>query len=199
MVSRAAVAMALVVLAGCASTPPTIDRSFVTAAHGRKGVVIFTTARTGTYGSILSGKLNFRCGAGARGEVEDHGTLVRYIDGERVPIPISANLVVEKSRPLGRIHMLELPAGGCEFYFYSAVAHGMNTTTTATSRRPFSIKFNVAENQTTYIGSFNVDWTARGATPSLEDYFERDVTALKQQSPDAPQDIKKDLATVVHW
>jgi hypothetical protein len=193
----AIVAFLSVALVGCASGPPAVDRSFVTAAHSKKGVVIFTTARTGTYGSILSGKLNFRCEQGVRGEVADHGAFARYIDGEKLSIPISSSLIIEKNRPMAVIHMLELPAGGCEFYFYRAVAHGMNMITTANSKRPFSIKFNVVENQTTYIGGFNADWNARGGTPSFGDYFERDIAALKKQSPEvAVQDVKKEIASV---
>ncbi len=187
-------------LSGCAATPPSVDKRFITGTDGKRGIVVFSATRTGSHGSILSGYLRFTCVSGARGEVPDHGALARYIDGERVPIPISPTLVIDKNRPLGLIHVLELPAGTCRFYFFRAEAHGMAVTTTAVSKKPFSIKFDVMENRTTYIGSFNVDWDSAGGRPSFEDYFERDIAALKKQNPDIfSQNVEKQIATVLHW
>jgi hypothetical protein len=172
-------------LSAC-GTPPEVDRKFLTGSEARKGVVVFSTTHTGEYRYKLSGALSFTCDSGVKGQVDDDYALVRYIDGERPSIPVG-NPTLRPEHPMGRIHMLELPAGNCVFNLYRASASGMNTTTTLNAR-PFLIPFTVPDGGVAYVGNYNMEWLPGGGRRSFNDYYDRDLAALKTQnaSPSGP-------------
>ncbi|WP_455199042.1 hypothetical protein [Kaarinaea lacus] len=118
-----------VFLAGCASAPG-INKSFLTGASDSTGKIIFSFTKTGRYGNILSGKLRLSCIPDVDGEIADGRSFVKYIDGGSPGIPISADLNITSQRPLGIVHLLELPEGDCKLFAYSGLAHGMASTTT---------------------------------------------------------------------
>ena len=186
-------ALVLLVLSACAVAPE-VDRSFLTGSETHKGVVVFSTTHTGEYRYKLSGTLSFSCVSGLKGQVDDFHTLVQYIDGERPSIPVG-NPVLHPEHPMGRIHMLELPAGNCVFDSYRAKAYGMNTTTTL-SARPFLVRFTVPDGGVAYIGNYNMEWLPDGGRRSFNDYYERDLAALKALKASPPGPVEKRVGTL---
>lgn len=184
-------------ITGCASAPG-VDKSFISGASGKTGIIIFSFTKTGRYGNIPTGKMRLNCDSDVEGEIADGKGFVRYIDGGSPDIPISANLNITKERPLGLVHILELPAGNCKLFSYSGLAYGMNSKTTANSLKPFSIKFEVKDGKTVYIGNFNTEWSQIAASYTFNDYFDRDIKAIQQQSPDLlGNNIEKQISTLV--
>src|ERR1044071_8863234 len=96
------------ILCSCAGTVAELNRKFLSGSEARKGIVVFSTTKTGQYRNMLSGTLSFTCDSGAKGEVDDHYAMAQYIDGQRPPIPVG-NPDVQPDHPMGRIHILELP------------------------------------------------------------------------------------------
>lgn len=131
---------------------------------------MFSFTKNGRYGDLYSGELSFKCGSNTYGDVPDAIMFVKYLDGGSPDIPISAGLEIKKDRPLGHMHLLELPAGNCEFISYTGVTADMTTRTTLNSK-PFSIKFEVKEGRTTYVGNFNLDWSTTGFKFSYNDFL----------------------------
>jgi hypothetical protein len=184
----------VLILSACAGTTPELDRTFLTGGEARKGIVVFSTTHTGQYRNKLSGTLEFACESGAKGKVRDDYGVVQYIDGERPPIPVG-NPDVRPDHPMGRIHILELPAGTCVFNAYSAGASVMNNMSTTLTARPFAIRFTVPDHGVAYIGSYNMEWAPEAGRRSFNDYYDRDLRALKAQNVSLPGPIEKRIGS----
>lgn len=190
--------LSVLALGGCAATAE-LNRDFLKAGPIRTGTVLVSVTKTGQHGHILSGSVRFRCGT-VEGTLPDHDNLGRYIDGERLAIPISPKLQVTAARPMGKIHVVELPAGPCEFFGYGASASNGYVTTSVGTKRPFSIKFEVTEAQINYIGNFNADFEGNGVRYSFNDTQERDLAALKRINPDLiNKPVVSSVAVVNGW
>src|ERR1043165_3955650 len=116
--------------------------------------------------------------------------MAQYIDGQRPPIPVG-NPDVQPDHPMGRIHILELPAGPCEFNSYRAAASGMNTMTTLRTR-PFAVRFTVPDQGgIAYVGNYNMEWLPGAGRRSFNDFYDRDLAALKAQNVSLPGPVEK--------
>jgi hypothetical protein len=190
--NRLALTLALI-LSGCGS-PPELDRSYLSGAEQATGVVIFSITRTGPH-QAPGAKVEFRCEAGARGDAADHHMRTHYIDGPALPIPVPPDFRLGPERPGGRLHMLELPAGPCEFHTWSAMSVGQYGEVGSGSSK-LSIRFEVPANRTAYIGSLNAEWSgARSYRLTFTDQYERDLAALRKQNVALPADVRKQLGT----
>jgi hypothetical protein len=185
-------------LAGCAAASLEANKSFLPADPGATGIVIVSVTSTGQYGAALGGPLHFTCESGASGGLDNNHGLARYIDGERLSIPIPATFPLTRERPMGRIHVVELPAGNCAFDGFSASASGNVTTTSFSLGRTMRIAFVVRPNTTQYVGNFNMDWSPGRGRASWIDSYDRDMAVARQQNP-ALQNAQKSLGRVVSW
>jgi len=178
------------VLGACAGTTPEVDREFLSGNEAHKGIVVFSTTHTGEFRDKLAGTLSFNCESGAKGTVKDHFAIVRFIDGGGPSGPFIGNPVVTPDRPMGRIHILELPSGSCAFTAYWASRSDMGTITTFRPP-PFVIRFTVPEGGIAYIGNYNMHWRPSGGQRTFNDYYERDMAALKTQNVSLPGSVEK--------
>ncbi|MDR0770947.1 MAG: hypothetical protein LBE75_07080 [Burkholderiales bacterium] len=92
-----------------------------------------------------------------------------------------------------QVFSLNMKAGGYEIYGFNAFTHNPLRTYryTFSNKKPFSIPFDVKENETIYIGSYRLTFLANHqgffskapvSVPSellVSDYFERDIDAIK--------------------
>ena len=194
-------AVALVALAGCASSPSASEQGVSRARQGAKGTVIVSTTRSGY--SRTDGWLKFTCDSGANGVIADHRPLARAVRGVAFSLPVASD---RPDSPMRQVHVIELPSGRCEFFSHSAIAYGvpagsstsMLKTVIVTENRPFSIRFEVRPNVTTYIGSFNVKWVDGKMSYWYEDRYERDLRTLGTAEAQKPAPDRR-IATVVSW
>lgn len=196
---RKAAATVVAILAGCAAGSLEINKSFLPENAGAKGVVIVSVTSTGQYGYALAGPLHFTCDSGATGGLDNNHGLARYIDGERLSIPIPATFPLTNERPMGRIHVIELPAGTCVFDSFSASASGQAATTSIRSSKTMRIAFAVRPDATRYIGSYNMEWSPGRGQPSYNDFYDRDMAVVRTQNPAVSQNAGKAIARVVSW
>lgn len=189
----------LALVAGCAAASLETNSSFLPANTTDKGVVIVSVTSSGQYGSALSGALSFRCDSGAAGGLDNHHGLARYIDGERLSVPIPGTFPLTKERPMGRIHVIELPAGNCAFDSFAASASGQTgALTSIRSTKTMRIAFAVRPNARQYIGNFNMDWSPGRGVPSWNDAYDRDMTVVGIHNPTL-QGVQKTMGRVVSW
>lgn len=197
-------AVALVALAGCASSPSASEQAVSRAGQGTKGTVIVSTTRSGY--SRTDGWLKFNCDSGAHGEIADHRPLVHAVRGVAFSLPVASDPNRRADSPMAQVHVIELPSGRCEFFSHSAIAYGvpagsyssMLKTVIVSENRPFSIRFEVRPNVTTYIGSFNVKWVDGKMSYWYEDQYERDLRTLTTAQAPKPAPERR-IATVVRW
>jgi hypothetical protein len=187
----------VLILGGCASTIE-LNNEFMAPNATEKGVVVISVTNTGLYGSALSGDLSFTCNSGASGKLENYHGLARYIDGERLSIPIPANFQLNSQRPMGRIHVIQLPSGNCAFNNFKASATGMTTRTSIKSNDSLKIVFDVKANTYQYIGNFDMKWAPGGGRASFNDFYERDLTVIGNQNPSLlGRNVEKSIGKVV--
>lgn len=188
----------ILVLGGCAATAE-INRDYISAGPSRTGTVVVSVTDTGQYGQILAGNIRFRCGD-IEGKLADHDVISRYLDGERLATPISLKLEVTRERPIGIVHVVELPIGQCEFFSYVASGGNGQVIVSVGTKRPFSIVFNVTESQVNYIGNFNTHFDNDRASYSFNDTQDRDLVALKRINPNIiSKSVVKSVARVNNW
>lgn len=199
MGERSTVLIAVLILGGCAAGIE-MNGSFVPPNTAQTGVVVVSVTSTGRYGNALSGNLSFECVSGASGKLENSYGLARYIDGDRLSIPISADLQLSADRPMGKIHVVQLPPGKCVFHNFRASASNGTVTTSWRSSTTMNIPFSVKANAFEYVGNFDMNWSPNKGVATFNDFYDRDLTVIRKQNPALlGREVEKSVAKVSSW
>ncbi len=153
----------VLLLTGCVAKMG-VNREYVSNANQKTptGTISVAYAEHGQWKYMLQAGVYFRSIDGKIDGAVANDSMRFLLTGERLPIPISSDLVLDVENPMGRIHAIELPVGDYEFYRYNAYVSTPLPSGTAThtlnSKYPFSAKFTVESDTVTYVGRLTFDY-----------------------------------------